>query len=90
MRHTCSDSYYTNNKLRDNHSRTSNNEDRSPTKSLDEIKRHRRGANVAQGGDQNDEERILNGAKTLEEDRAKVQDKIDTGQLLHHLHKYAW
>ena len=60
-------------------------EQRSSTEFLDGVERDRGGADVDKGGDERDQERVVDCAKTLEERGTEVEDEVDTGELLHHL-----
>lgn len=54
---------------------------------LDRPERDRGRQDVDEGGDERDQERVLDRAELLEEDGAEVEDEVDTSELLHHLHE---
>jgi len=60
-------------------------EQRSSTEFLDGVERDGGGADVDEGGDERDQERVVDCAETLEERSTEVEDEVDTGELLHHL-----
>lgn len=60
-------------------------EQRTTTELLNRPEGDRGRADVDQGGDQADEEGIVDGSQVLEEGGAKVEDEVDTGELLEHL-----
>jgi hypothetical protein len=60
-------------------------EQRSSTEFLDGVERDRSGADIDEGGDQGDQEGVADCSESLEERGTEVEDKVDTGQLLHHL-----
>ena len=77
----------THDKLHDDHSRASDDEDLAATKTFDCPEGDGGGTDVDKCRDEGDEERILDRAERCEEDGSKVEDEVDTGQLLHHLHE---
>ena len=81
------DTNYTNDELHDDHSRAANDEDFAATEALNGPEREWGRACVDEGGDQGDEEGVLDRAEGGEEDGSEVEDEIDTGELLHHLHE---
>ena len=87
VKSTSRDADNTDDELHDNHTRSSNNENFASAEPLYRPKRYWRGTNVHECRNQRDEERIADSAETLKEDGSKVEDKVDTGQLLHHLHE---
>jgi hypothetical protein len=54
------------------------NEQRSSTESFNGVERDRGGADVDEGSDQRDEERVVDCSKTLEERGTEVEDEVDT------------
>lgn len=78
------------NELHDDHSRASDDEDLAATEAFDGPEGDGGRADVDEGCDEGDEERVLDRAQGGEEDGSKVEDKVDTGQLLHHLHEDTW
>lgn len=77
----------TNNELCDNHAQRTPDEDGATAELLNHPEGEWGGADVHERGDQGDEEGVGDGAKGLEEHRAEVEDEVDTGKLLHHLHE---
>lgn len=77
----------TDDELHDDHPRTSDDEDLAATKAFDCPKGDGGRADVDQGCDEGDEKGVGDRAEGLEEDGSEVEDEVDTGQLLHHLHK---
>ncbi len=78
----------TDDELHDDHSCAPDDEDLAATEAFDCPERDRGRADVDQGRDEGDEEGIGDRAEGGEEDGSEVEDEIDTGQLLHHLHEY--
>lgn len=76
-------------KLHDDHARGANDQELTPSKSLDCPEGYRRAAHVDEGGNEGDEEGIVDRTKGFEKNCTKVEDKIYTRQLLHHLHQNA-
>ena len=87
MRCPSSDTDDTDNELRDDHAHGAVNEDRTSPETLNHPEGEGRGAGIHECGNEGDEERVLDGPETLEEDGSEVKDEIDAGQLLHHLHE---
>jgi hypothetical protein len=75
------------NVLHDYHACTANNEDLATAKTLDCPKGNRRGEDVDKRGNEAYEEGIADSPEGGKEDCAEVEDEVDTGKLLHHLHK---
>ncbi len=73
--------------LADQHTQGTPDEQRSTTESFNGPEGDRGRAHVDESGDQTDQERVVDGAKLIEEGGAKIEDEIDTGPLLHHLHR---
>jgi hypothetical protein len=73
--------------LADKHTQGTDEEDRSATESLNSPERQGSGADVDEGEDERDEEDVVNGTGGLEEGSRVVEDEVDTGPLLHHLHR---
>lgn len=73
--------------LTDKHTKSTENEDSTATKSLNGPERQRSGADVDQGEDQGDQEGVADGAGRLEEGSGVVEDEVDTSPLLHHLER---
>lgn len=76
-----------NQELANQHPQGTPDEQRPTTKAFDGPERDWGGADVDEGCDQADEERIGNGAQLLEERGSEIEDEVDTGPLLHHLHR---
>jgi hypothetical protein len=72
--------------LADKHTKSTDEEDGSTTKSLNSPEREGSGADVDEGEDERDEEDVVDGTGGLEEGSRVVEDEVDTGPLLHHLH----
>lgn len=72
--------------LANKHTKGTNEEDGSTTESLNSPERQRSGADVDESEDQRDEEDVVDGTGRLEEGSRVVEDEVDTGPLLHHLH----
>ena len=79
----------TNDELHDDHSCASDNEDLATTEAFDYPKGEGGRADVDEGRDEGDEEGIADCAQRGEKDGSEVEDEIDAGQLLHHLHEDA-
>ena len=76
----------TDDELHDNHTGGTEDQDGTTSDLLNHDERGRRGEHVHEGGDERDQEGVLDRTKLLEEDGAEVEDEVDTGKLLHHLH----
>lgn len=77
----------TDDELHDDHPCASDDEDLAATEALDCPKGDGSRADVDKGCDERDEERVADRAQGGEENGSKVEDEVDTGQLLHHLHE---
>ena len=77
----------TDDKLHDDHSGASDDEDLTATEALDRPKRYWGGEDIDERCNEGDEERVADRAEGGEENSSEVEDEVDTGQLLHHLHK---
>ena len=62
------------NKLADPHTERTVDQKRSSTESLNGPERDRGGADVDEGGDERDQERVGDGVQVLEEDGSEVED----------------
>lgn len=71
--------------LADDHAEGTPDEQGATAEALDGPEGDGGGDDVDDGGDHGDEEGVLDGAEVLEEGGAEVEDKVDTGPLLHHL-----
>jgi hypothetical protein len=71
--------------LADDHTGRAPDQNGASAESLDNVERDWRGANVDQGGNKIDQERIADRSELLEESGSEVKDEIDTSPLLHHL-----
>ena len=78
------------NELHNDHSRASDDEDPAAAEAFDGPKGDWGRADVDEGCDEGDEERVLDRAEGFEEDGPEVEDEVDTSQLLHHLHEDPW
>lgn len=76
--------------MHDDHARPADDEDPAAAETLDCPEGDGGGADVDEGRDERDEERVFDGAEGFEEDGAKVENEVDAGQLLHHLHQNTW
>ena len=74
-------------KLHNDHSRASDDEDFAATEAFDCPEGNRGRTDVDESRDEGDEEGVRNRAEGFEEDSPEVEDKVDTSQLLHHLHE---
>lgn len=83
---TDSDTNDGNEELADKHTESTDEKDGSTTESLNSPERERGGADVDEGEDERDEEDVVDGTGGLEEGSRVVEDEVDTGPLLHHLH----
>ena len=72
--------------LADDHSERAPEEQRATPEFLDGPEGDGGRAHVHQGGDEADQEGIVDGTEILEEGGPKVEDEVDPGPLLHHLH----
>ena len=77
----------TDDKLHDDHSRASDDEDLAAAEAFDCPKGDRCRTDVDEGRDEGDQERVRNRAERGEKDRSEVEDEVDSSQLLHHLHE---
>ena len=75
------------NELRNDHAHRTVDEDGSSTESFNHPEGQRGRAGVDEAGDEGNQEWIADRAERLEEDGPKVEDEVDTCQLLHHLHQ---
>lgn len=71
--------------LADDHAQSTPQEQGTTADLLNHVEGDGGRADVNDGGDHGQEERVLNGAELLEEGGAEVEDEVDTGPLLHHL-----
>ena len=83
----CCDTNDTDDELHDDHSCASNDEDFAATEAFDYPEGDGGRADVDEGSDEGNEEWVRNRAERLKEDGSEVEDEVDAGQLLHHLHK---
>jgi hypothetical protein len=77
----------TDNELHDDHTSGTEDEKRATSNLLDHDKRGWGGEHVDQSGNERDQEGVGDGTKLLEENGSKVEDEVDTSQLLHGLHE---
>jgi hypothetical protein len=75
--------------LHDDHTGGTNDEELATTESLNGVEGDGCRADIDEGGDEGDQEGILDRAEGGEEDGTEIEDEVDTGQLLHHLHQDA-
>lgn len=73
--------------LADDHAERTPDEQGAAADSLHTPERDRGRADVDEGRDERDQERVLDGAELLEEGGAEVEDEVDTGPLLAHLQR---
>lgn len=64
--------------LADGHAESTPDEERTTAKTLHGPEGQRSGAHVDQGGNEGDEEWVVNGSELLEESGAEVEDEVDT------------
>ena len=67
------------------HSQSTPNEDCTTAVLLNDVEGDGSRADVDEGGDETDEEGVVDRAKFLEESGTEVEDEVDTSPLLHHL-----
>jgi hypothetical protein len=72
--------------LADDHSQGAPEEERAAAEALDGPEGDGGGADIDEGGDKTDEEGVVDSTEILEEGGAEVEDEVDAGPLLHHLH----
>lgn len=73
--------------LADEHTQGTEDENLASAESLDSPEGEGSRADVDEGEDEGDEERVFNGTSGLEEGGGVVEDEVDTGPLLHHLER---
>ena len=78
---------YANNELSNDDAQSTPNENTAAAKRFDHVEAKRDGADVDEGGDQGDQEGVADCAQAGGKDSAKVEDEVDSSQLLHHLHQ---
>jgi hypothetical protein len=76
----------TDDELHDDHTSGAIKKDGAATESLNDVEGNGSGAHVDERGDQADEEGVADRAELGEEHGSEVEDEVDTGKLLHHLH----
>lgn len=74
-------------KLHNDHSRASDDEDLAATEAFDCPKGDRCRTDVDKRRDEGDKEGVLNRAKGGEKNRSEVENEVNSSQLLHHLHE---
>ena len=77
----------TDDELHDNHACGTEDEKRATSNLLDHDERGGGREHVDKRGDERDQEGVVDGTKLLEENGSKVEDEVDTSQLLHGLHE---
>lgn len=75
----------TDNKLADDHAQGSVDHDGATAETLNGPEGNRGGDDIDNGENHGNQERVVDRAKGLQEDRGVVEDEVDTGPLLHHL-----
>jgi len=88
MRLTSSDTNDADNELSNDHAQSTPDENTTTTEGFDHIETERSGADVDESGDERNQEGVADRSQAGEEDSSEVEDKVNTGQLLHHLHQY--
>ena len=88
--HTSSDTNDADNELRDDHAWAADNKNSASTELFNQVERYGGRTHVNKRSNQDDQERIFDSVKACEEDCSEVEYEVDSGELLHHLHKYAW
>ena len=81
------DAYDRDDELHYNHPRASDDEDLAAAEAFDGPEGYGGRTDVDKGGDEGDEERVADRAEGFEEDSSEIEDEVDSGQLLHHLHE---
>lgn len=76
----------TNDELHGDHADGTIEENGSSSKTLNDVEGHWCRADVNERGDQANQEWVADAAELLEEDCTEVEDEVDAGELLHHLH----
>lgn len=75
----------TDNKLADDHSQGSVDHDGATAETLNGVEGDWGGDDIDNGENHGNQERVVDRAEGLQEDRGVVEDEVDTGPLLHHL-----
>jgi len=75
-----------NKELADQHAKSTPDEQRTTSELLNGVEGDGSGADVDEGEDQGDQEGVADGAGRGQEGGGVVEDEVDTGPLLHHLH----
>jgi hypothetical protein len=73
--------------LTDDHTSSTPDQDCASAESFNDVEGNWCGTDIDQGSDKVDQERIADRSKFLEEGCSKVEDKVDTSPLLHHLER---
>jgi len=71
-----------NDELAHNHAGTTDEQDATATETLDDPERERGREHVDERRDESNQERVVDGPQSLEERGSKVEDEVDTGELL--------
>jgi len=82
-----SDTDDTDDELGDDHASGTEDQNATTAETLNDPEGQWGAADVDEGGDERDQERVVDRAEGLEEDGTEVEDEVDTGELLHHLHE---
>ena len=73
--------------MADDHTRSTPDQDCASAISFNDVEGNWCGADIDQGSDKVDQERIADRSKFLEESGSEVEYKVDTSPLLHHLER---
>lgn len=76
-----------NNELADDHAQSTPDEDGTTSEALNSPEGERGREDVDQGGDERDQEGVVDNFELLEEGGTKVENEVDTSPLLHHLER---
>lgn len=81
----CGDADDADDKFADQHAESTPDENCAATHTFNDVEGNGSGAHIDEGSDETNEEGILDCFQLLEEGSTEVEDKVDTGPLLHHL-----
>ena len=79
----------TDDELGGDHTDGAPDEEGSAAPSVDGVERKRGAERVDESAEDGDQEGVVDRAEGGQEDGSEVEDEVDSGQLLHHLHEYA-
>ena len=81
----CGDTDDTDDKFADQHAKSTPDENCAAAQTFNDVEGNGSGAHVDEGSDETNEEGIMDCLQLLEKGSTEVEDKVDTGPLLHHL-----